>query len=284
MVTSIFVQLPITIPSGQRQQHYHQKRQLFCVYGCPSLIISDQGREFINEMSDLLFTKTNTQHRVTSAYHPQTNGLTERFNQTLSNCLVSKINESQNDWDDKLDAILFSYRVSRQASTKYSPYFLMFGRHPRLPIDVEYEAANSLEDPDLVEPTDEDIEHALENLLSAKKEAKELASINIKSAQQKQKEYYDRKHSPETFEAGAEVLMESTAQKQRKGDKLADKFLGPYTINRHVGKGLYELKNKSGKILQKKVNVIRLKRFYSNNVRLLLQYYAIRYPNSSYWW
>ena len=97
--------------------------------------------------------------------------------------------------------------------------------------------------------------------------------INIKSAQQK--EYYDRKHSPETFEAGAEVLMENTAQKQRKGGKLADKFLGPYTINRHVGKGLYELKNKSGKILQKKVNVIRLKRFYSNNVRLLLQYYAI---------
>ena len=68
-----------------------------------------------------------------------------------------------------------------------------------------------MEDPDLVEPTDEDIEHALENLLSAKKEAKELPSINIKSAQQKQKEYYNRKHSPETFEAGAEVLMENTA-------------------------------------------------------------------------
>ena len=165
------------------------------MYGCPSLIISDQGREFVNEISDLLFAKTNTQHRVTSAYHPQTNGLTERFNQTLSNCLVSKINESQDDWDDKLDAILFSYRISRQASTKYSPYYLMFGRHPRLPIDVEYEAPNpteNLESPDLVEPTAEAIEQALENLLSAKSDAKELASKNIKSAQEKQKEYYDR--------------------------------------------------------------------------------------------
>ena len=247
--------------------------QLFCVYGCPSLIISDQGREFINEMSDLLFAKTNTQHCVTSAYHPQPNGLTERFNQTLSNCLVSKINESQNDWDDKLDAILFSYRVSRQASTKYSPYFLMFGRHPHLPIDVEYEAANSLEDPDLVEPTEEDIEYALENLLSARMETKELASKNIKCAQQKQKEYYDWKHSSETFEEGTEVLMENTAQKQRKGGKLADKFLGPYTINRHIGKGLYELRNKSGKVLQKKVNVNRLKRFNSNKV--LPQYHTM---------
>ena len=62
------------------------------------------------------------------------------------------------------------------------------------------------------------------------------------------------------------MLMENTAQKQRKGGKLADKFLGPYTINRHVGKGLYELRNKSGKVLQKKVNVNRLKRFKSNKV------------------
>ncbi len=60
------------------------------------------------------------------------------------------------NWDDKLDAIRFSYRASKQATTKHSPYF-MFGRHPRLPIDAEYKAANSLEDPDVVEPTDNDI-------------------------------------------------------------------------------------------------------------------------------
>ena len=80
-------------------------------------------------------------------------------------------------------------------------------------------------------------------------------------------------HSPETFEEGAEVLMENTAQKQRKGGKLADKFLGPYTINRHIGKGLYELRNKSEKVLQKKVNVNRLKRFNSNKV--LSQYHTM---------
>ena len=98
--------------------------QLFCVFGCPNLIISDQGREFMDDVTDLLFEKTNTEHRVTSAYHPQTNGLTERFNQTLSHCLIiSRINEAQTDWDEMLDPILFSYRVSRQASTKY---FLMF--------------------------------------------------------------------------------------------------------------------------------------------------------------
>ncbi len=144
----------------------------------------------------------------------------------------------------------------------------MFGRHPRLPIDAEYETANSADDQDIVlnEPTDEDIKHALENLLTTNNEARELASKNIKNAQQKQKEYYDLKHSTEIFEKGIEVLMENTSQKQRKGGKLTDKFLGPYIINRHVGKGLYELKNKSGNILQKKVNVNRLKRFSGNKV------------------
>ena len=186
------------------------------MFGCPSVIISDQGREFVNEVTDLLFAKTNTQHRVTSAYHPQTNGLTERFNQTLSHCLVAKINEDQTDWDEKLDPILFSYRVSKQASTKYSPYFLMFGRHPRLPIDAELDPSPE----ELTEPTSEEIEQALENLLETRKETKVKASDNIKKAQEKQKEHYDQKHSPEVFQAGIQVLVENTAQKQRKGGNI----------------------------------------------------------------
>ena len=93
--------------------------QIFCRFGCPKIIISDQGREFVNEVSKHLFAKTQTQHRVTSAYHPQTNGLTERFNQTLSFSLIAKINEDQSNWDMLLDQILFNYRVTRQSSTKY---------------------------------------------------------------------------------------------------------------------------------------------------------------------
>ena len=114
----------------------------------------------------------------------------------------------------------------------------MFGRHPRLPIDVEYDPpAYSNE---LSEPTADQIKLAMTNLLSAREETKEKASKNIEEAQEKQKEYYDRKRSPETFADGTEVLVENTAQKQRKGGKLTDKWLGPYIINRHISKGLYK--------------------------------------------
>ena len=72
---------------------------------------------------------------ITSAYHPQSNGLDERFNQTLQRQLLKYVNEDQNDWDLYLDAILFSYRVSRQSSTKTSPFVLVYGRQPRLPVE-----------------------------------------------------------------------------------------------------------------------------------------------------
>ena len=83
----------------------------------------------------MLYGITNTEHRITSAYHPQvhvgfvsalslqTNGLTERFNQTLSRCLAKIVNESQSD---KIDTVLMEYRASRQSSTKFSPYYMMF--------------------------------------------------------------------------------------------------------------------------------------------------------------
>lgn len=69
-----------------------------------------------------------TDHRITSAYHPQSNGLVERMNQTLKNTLLKLVNDQQNNWDDLLDPTLFAIRTSRQKSTKYTPFELMFNR------------------------------------------------------------------------------------------------------------------------------------------------------------
>ena len=86
--------------------------------GCPEVLITDQGREFVNSLSSQLYSITHTEHRITSAYHPQTNGLTERFNQTLTRCLAKVVDEYQSDWDERIDTVLMGYRASRQASTK----------------------------------------------------------------------------------------------------------------------------------------------------------------------
>ena len=99
-----------------------------CRFGCCEVIISDQGREFVNKVKEELLQLTGTEHRVTSAYHPQSNGLTERFNQTLQTALIKVVNDTQDDWDEHLSSVLFAYRTAQQKATKTSPFEVMFCR------------------------------------------------------------------------------------------------------------------------------------------------------------
>lgn len=75
-----------------------------------------------------MFKRFKTEHRISTAYHPQTNGLVERFNQTLQRSLVKLVNEQQNNWDEYIDGALFAYRTSVQKSTNFSPFELMYCR------------------------------------------------------------------------------------------------------------------------------------------------------------
>ena len=86
-------------------------------------------------VNDELCRLCGIQCNMTSAYHPQSKGLDERFNQTLQRQLLKFVESEQNSCDQFLDAILFSYRVSCLDSTKHSPFYLVYGRQPRLPIE-----------------------------------------------------------------------------------------------------------------------------------------------------
>ena len=106
-------------------------------HGCPSVLISDQGREFCNNLNENFCKQFGIEHRIASAYHPQTGGHTEGFNRTLCDMLVHSVDMSQKDWDIKLPYVLFAYRTSKHGSTKQTPFYLVFGRHARLPIELD---------------------------------------------------------------------------------------------------------------------------------------------------
>ena len=233
--------------------------------GCPEILITDQGREFVNLLSDELYSITKTQHRITSAYHPQTNGLTERFNQTLTRCLSKVVDESQSDWDAKIDTVLMGYRASRQASIKNSPYFMLFQKNMRLPIDNE---VLPLFEEELESDSEDNVTKVIDNLLESRLECFQAASHNIDKAQKNQKKTYDRKHQPAVFTIGSKVLLENTAQKQRKGGKMAPLWLGPYIISRDLGKGIYELSNLNNKVIKNKANVSRLKKYIERSLSI----------------
>jgi transposase InsO family protein len=86
------------------------------------------GREFVNEIIRCLLLKVGTEHRVTSAYNPNTNGQTERFNPTLISSLRKHCEAHPSDWFKWISFVLMSYRTRIHSITGYSPFFLMFGR------------------------------------------------------------------------------------------------------------------------------------------------------------
>lgn len=253
--------------------------------GLPHIITSDQGGEFVNNLNKKLMGKLGIKHHLTTAYHPQVyiyvvhdcmhlfyliilsiqaNGLVERYNQTLQNMLIKYVNDKQDLWDEFLDTSVFAYNTSVQESTHYSPFELMFGRKATLPIDLDMKKDTNdeeTENQDLQETEEKITSMDVDRLTERRKELIEEAKLNIKEAQKKQKEAYDRKHArPEGFQVGLKVLKKDFCRKKRANGKLDVKYLGPYIITKVLGKGTYslELANDSSQQV-KKVNGAHLK-------------------------
>ena len=109
--------------------------QLFFIMGLPSVMTTDQGREFHNRVNEELMKVFGIQHRLTTAYHPQANGLDERLNQTLTNSLAKFEQDNRETWDESLQEVVYAYNTAVQESTKHTPFEAMFGRVARLPVD-----------------------------------------------------------------------------------------------------------------------------------------------------
>ena len=130
--------------------------KVVCQYSDAKVIIADQGREFCNAVNDDICRRLGIDHRRTTAHHPQSNGQTECYNQTLCNSLVKYLNDEQDKWDDYIDPVLLAYWTSIHKSTKKTPYFLAFGKEPTLFIEEQFPVNGSSEG-----ASDEDLDAAL---------------------------------------------------------------------------------------------------------------------------
>ena len=102
--------------------------KVFARVGIPSEILTDQGSNFTSKLLSELYRLLKIQGVRTSPYHPQSDGLVERFNQTLKMMLRKVVTKEGKDWDKLLPYVLFTYREVPQASTGFSPFELIYGR------------------------------------------------------------------------------------------------------------------------------------------------------------
>ncbi|XP_056314361.1 retrovirus-related Pol polyprotein from transposon 412 [Danio aesculapii] len=138
VMTDIFTKYTLAIPTrDQRAETVAQVlvAEWFCKFGVPGRIHSDQGRNFESTLIRQLCGLYGVVKSHTTPYHPAGNGQCERFNRTLHDLLRSLPYSKKSDWPCCLPQVLFAYNTTPHQSTGESPYYLMFGQEPRLPID-----------------------------------------------------------------------------------------------------------------------------------------------------
>jgi len=222
--------------------------QIICRHGCPKSIQSDRGTIFTSDLFQKISQFLGINHHVSTAYHPQSQGLVEKSHSTLTDCISMYVSTNQKDWDIFLPHIVFSLNSSEQATTKFSPFFLLYGRDAIFPI----------------ESTIPSQEHAtLNDIIDHVQQARIIAKDNIHKAQQQYAKYVDEKHRTATYNIGDQVLLRRHVIKKGLSSKLFHHFFGPYTVIDQTSNVNYVIEAKRrGKTYIETVHIDKLKPYY----------------------
>lgn len=225
--------------------------QLFSRVGIAKEVLTDCGTNFLSKLLREVYQLLGIKGIKTTPYHPQSDGLVERFNQTLKNMLRKFISETGADWDQWLPYLLFAYREVPQASTGFSPFELLYGRQVRGPLDLLKEL---WENP---AATGENVAAYVVKMRERLEQMTVLAQENMRTAQNNQKTWYDKKARERVFEPGQQVLL----LLPNSDSKLLAKWQGPYQVTKRLGKVTYELHMPDRKKKHQTFHVNLLKEF-----------------------
>ena len=205
-------------------------RWVFSLHGLPKSIVADRDPRFTSKLWATLMENLQTKVNLSTAFHPQTDGQTERANRTLEQMLRMFVNSAQDDWDEYLPFVEFAYNNATQDSTGNTPFVLNHGRHPLTP-------AKRQGRPRIQGPGARSFRVRMHTLLEDAKDC-------LKRAQARQKAYADRSRREKEFAIGTKILL-STKHLQLKvpgAKKLWPRWIGPYEIIQRVGPVAYKLR------------------------------------------
>src|SRR3954462_3008562 len=205
---------------------------VFRLHGLPKSIISDRDAKFTSKFWKTLFQTLGTKLAMSTAFHPQTDGQTERANRTLEDMLRAFTNYQQDNWDQLLSTTEFAWNNAPNASTGMTPFHINQGRDPLNP----YTMITKI--PDNIPAASEWLEH-LNNTMKQVTDALVLAKAN-------QETNANKKRRDLQFDIGDQVLLSSShinlaSQSARPTKKLQHRYIGPYRIIQKVSPVTYKL-------------------------------------------
>ena len=217
--------------------------RVFSQYGIPSEILTDNGLNLVSFAMENYLSHTGTKHRRTTPYHPQTNGKIERFNGTMGKMLTRYLyGRSVRLWDEYVTQALFAVRIHTHATSGYSPFYLMYGCHPRLPGDPAADLSNDVAQAELLAKVG--------RANDARKAAN--AALVEKAAQAGLLE--DDKGRLPTLRVGDFVLVRNESAL-----KLQPKWFGPYKIIMSSPFDTYAIQDCHTRVVRDLINGNRLR-------------------------
>ena len=194
----------------------------FVHYGLPKRVHSDQGRDFESRLIHELLTMLGVEKSRTTPYHPQGDPQPERFNRTLLNMLGTLDVKKKNRWSQYIGHLVHSYNCTQNEATGYSPYFLMFGREARLPVDICFGVSSDSSSEKTYLKYVSDMKKQLQA-------AYKLAEGTAGKQNQGNKQRYDKKIRYTQLMPGDRVLIRNLGLKGK--HKLADRWAStPYVV------------------------------------------------------
>jgi transposase InsO family protein len=203
-------------------------RWVYRTHGLPDSIVSDRGTQFVSLMWKSLCTRLGITSKLSTAYHPQTDGQTERANQDMERYLRSYCNYMQDDWSTWLSMAEFADNNAQSSATQMTPFFLNKGFHPRMSFDTDPTKPTTSRERLQIERAKDIAAHMETALETAKRALQDAREAMIKSANKKRKEV--------VYSPGDLVFLSSRNIKTtRPSKKLDDKMLGPFKVLKAVG-------------------------------------------------
>ena len=229
-------------------------REVVRLHGVPESILSDRDPRFTAHFWREFWKQLGTTLKMSTAYHPQTDGQTERANRTLEEMLRSVVNFKQTDWDEHLATAELAINNAKQASTGFTPFRLNYGQEIQMPLDQAIAGLRPSNNPE-----------AAERITRLQADLK-LATSNIEKAQERQARYADQHRRDVTFAVGDKVLLSTEHLKLAGADKRTPKFtykyIGPFEIKRVIGANAYELDLPAQLQIHPVLNISRLKAYH----------------------
>ena len=202
----------------------------FVHYGFPEKILSDQGQNFKSKLLEELCLLAQVKKLRTTPYRPEGNGSCERFNRTLILMLGTLPEEFKAEWMNHVNTLTYAYNCTRSNATGFSPYYLLYGQHPLLPIDIEFGVMT----PDLNEVVTSKYVKALQRRLEYA--FKKVAKFSKKEAM-RSKRRYNNSAKCSKLEPGDLVLVRKKGFQEK--HKISDRWeQDPYEVVRQRQDGL----------------------------------------------